>query len=183
MALEGKINEVPGNLFDYDTQGYSLVHCISANSDFKHGIAKYFQARYRTKDEIKRYVPVNYWAGHGYCLATNNNGVYNLVVANDYFDKPTLATMREALEDMKYQCETRGTYKIAMPYIGCGFGELDWNDVKQIIIDIFASTEFDIKIVYLEDYINGEIKDPDLEKINFGKDRKAIDGNLEHLYY
>lgn len=183
MALKGKINEVPGNLFDYDTQGYSLVHCIGADYKMKDGIAKYFQIRYKTEDELKNDFFVRTWNGHGRCVITNNNGVCNLVVKRQYFNKPTLNTLSEALVDMKTQCETRGIYKLAMPYIGCGFDGLDWNDVKQIIIDIFASTDFDIKIVYLEDYIKGEIKDPDLEKINFGKDRKAIDGNLEHLYY
>lgn len=183
MALKGKINEVPGNLFDYDTQGYSLVHCIGADYRMKDGIAKYFQIRYKTEDELKNNFFVRTWTGHGRCVITNNNGVCNLVVKRQYFNKPTLKILREALVDMKAQCETRGIYKLAMPYIGCGIDGLDWNDVKQIIVDIFASTEFDIKIVYLEDYIKGEIKDPDLEKINFGKDRKAIDGNLEHLYY
>ena len=183
MALKGNINEVPGNLFDYDTQGYSLVHCISSDFALDAGIAKYFQIRYGTRDELKNIFCTRVWDGHGRCIMTNNNGVCNLITKQFYYNKPTLTALREALVDMKAQCETRGIYKLAMPYIGCGFDGLDWNEVKQIIVDIFASTEFDIKIVYLKDYIKGEIKDPDLEKINFGKDRKAIDGNLEHLYY
>lgn len=184
MALKGNINEVPGNLFDYDTQGYSLVHCIGADFKMKDGISKYFDIRYQTETELrKKYGGCMLWSNHGCCIITNNNGICNLVVKDSYYNKTKLERLREALVDMKEQCETRGIYKLAMPYIGCGFGGLDWNDVKQIIIDIFASSDFDIKIVYLEDYIKGEIKDPDLEKINFGKDRKAIDGNLEHLYY
>ena len=139
MALKGKINEVPGNLFDYDTQGYSLVHCIGADYKMKDGIAKYFQIRYKTEDELKNNFFVRTWTGHGRCVITNNNGVCNLVVKRQYFNKPTLKTLREALVDMKAQCETRSIYKLAMPYIGCGIDGLDWNDVKQIIVDIFAS--------------------------------------------
>ena len=56
-------------------------------------------------------------------------------------------------------------------------------DVKQIIVNMFMGTDFDIRIVYLDEFIKGEIIDPDMEKLNFGKDRKHIDGNLEHKYY
>ncbi len=177
----GQINETPGNLFDYDKE-YALAHCISADFALGAGIAKLFQARYSTRDELRQRFP-HHWTGQGYCLVTNNNHVFNLVTKNRYFEKPTLRTVEAALAHMKEIAEQEGIYKIAMPRIGCGLDKLDWQDVKQIIINMFMGTDFDIRIVYLDEYIKGRILDPDMEKVNFGKDRKHIDGNLEHKYY
>lgn len=177
----GQINETPGNLFDYEND-YALAHCISADFALGAGIAKFFQTRYSTRDELRQRFPHN-WNGKGYCLLTNNDHVFNLVTKNRYFEKPTLITIESALMHMKEIAEEKNIYKIAMPRIGCGLDKLDWMEVKQIIINIFMATDFDIRIVYLDEYLRGSILDPDMEKVNFGKDRKHIDGNLEHKYY
>ena len=84
---------------------------------------------------------------------------------------------------MKEIAEEKGIWKIAMPRIGYGYDGLEWQDIKDEIMDMFAGTDFDIRIVYLEEYLQGSIIDPDMERMNFGKDRKHIDGNLEKKYY
>lgn len=178
----GQINETPGNLFDYEND-YALAHCISADFALGAGIAKYFQARYGTRDELRQAFPQYQWNGKGYCLVTNNNRVFNLVTKSRYFEKPTLTSLREALVSMKEISEERGIYKIAMPRIGCGLDKLNWQDVKDIIIDVYGGSDHDLRIVYLKEYYKGSIIDPDMEKINFGKDRKHIDGNLEKKYF
>lgn len=183
----GQINETPGNLFDYEND-YALAHCISADFALGAGIAKYFQARYGTRDELRQrfaqvYSDRGYWNGHGYCLLTNNDHVFNLVTKHRYFEKPTLDTMREALIHMRIIAEERGIHKIAMPRIGCGLDRLQWQDVKDILMEVYGGSDLDIRVVYLNEYLNGRILDPDTEKINFGKDRQHIDGNLEHKYY
>ena len=177
----GQINETPGNLFDYEND-YALAHCISADFALGAGIAKYFQARYGTRDELRqRFAHV--WNGYGYCLMTNNNHVFNLVTKNRYFEKPTLLTMRESLMDMRRIAEEVGIRKIAMPRIGCGLDRLQWQDVKDILVEVYGGSDLDIRVVYLNEYLDGRILDPDTEKINFGKDRQHIDGNLEKKYF
>lgn len=178
----GQINETPGNLFDYEND-YALAHCISADFALKTGIAKAFQDRYSTRDELMRLFPHRQWTGKGYCLLTNNEKVFNLVVKGAYFEKPSLITVKAALAHMKEIAEEKGIWKIAMPRIGYGYDGLEWQDIKDEIMDMFAGTDFDIRIVYLEEYLQGSIIDPDMEKMNFGKDRKHIDGNLEKKYY
>ena len=178
----GQINETPGNLFDYEND-YALAHWISADSRFDVGISKFFQARYSTRDEFRQRFA--HWGGSGLCLATNNNKVFNLVIKQYQYEQPLLRNVELALAHMKLIAEERNVYKIALPRIYTrrkteGF---TWQDVKDIIVTLFGSTQFDIRIVYLEECLNGNILDPDLEYINFGKDRKHIDGNLEHKYY
>jgi hypothetical protein len=70
-----------------------------------------------------------------------------------------------------------------MPRIGCGLDKLNWQDVKDIIIDVYGGSDHDLRIVYLKEYYKGSIIDPDMERINFGKDSKHIDGNLEKKYF
>lgn len=178
----GQINETPGILFDYENT-YTLAHCISADFAFNTETEKFFQSRYGTKDELKRFFLQNNWQGKGYCLLTNNNHIINLVTKNKYYEKASLATIKAALKHMKEICEQEQIWKIAMPRIGYESDGIRWQDVKDIIMDIFMATDFDIRIVYLNEYLKGSILDPDTEKINFGKDRKHIDGNLEHKYY
>ena len=178
--MQGSIDEIPGNLFDYE-KDYALAHCISADFALGAGIAKFFQARYSTRDELRQGFP-HVWNGTGYCIITNNNHVINLVTKNNYFDKPTLRNVEAALAHMKEICEDRGIYKIAMPRIGCGLDRLNWQDVKPIITDLFAATAFDIKVIYLHEYLKGNIQDGELDKYMFEhRDRSA--GALSKQYF
>ena len=177
LDTPGQINETPGNLFDYEDT-YTLVNYISADFVFDAGLPKFFQARYSTRDDLRQRFPHYNWNGHGRCLCTNNLHVLNLVTKNRYFEKSTLVAIEEALLQMKEFCEIVDIYKIAMPRIG-----ENWQDVKDIIMNIFMGTNFDIRIIYLNEYYDGHILEPDLEVQNFGKDRKHIDGNVEKKYY
>jgi hypothetical protein len=177
LDTPGQINETPGNIFDYENS-YALVNYISADFAFDAGLPKLFQARYSTRDDLRQRFPHYNWDGHGHCLCTNNLHVLNLVTKNRYFEKSTLVAIEEALLQMKEFCEIVDIYKIAMPRIG-----ENWQDVKDIIMNIFMGTNFDIRIVYLNEYYDGHILEPDLELQNFGKDREHIDGNVEKKYY
>lgn len=182
MKNMNTLNETPGNLFDYEGE-CALAHCISADFAFDAGVGQFFQSRYSTRDDLRRRFPHYQWQGHGDCLISNDGNVINLVTKNKVYEKPTLANMREALVSMREVCLERGITKIAMPRIGSGIDGLDWQEVKNIIVDVFMGFEINIRIVYLEDWFNGRILDPDLEKQNFGKDRKNIDGNTSKKYY
>ena len=82
----GQINETPGNLFDYEND-YALAHCISADFALGAGIAKYFQARYGTRDELRQTCFSHVWNGHGYCLVTNNAGQEATFNYEDFVDR------------------------------------------------------------------------------------------------
>lgn len=61
-----------------------------------------------------------------------------------YWHKPTLSTLRQALTCMKICGENSD--KIAMPRIGCGLDHLNWQDVEQIIRELFADTDVEILV-------------------------------------
>jgi hypothetical protein len=51
--------------------------------------------------------------------------------------------------DMKEQCEQKDITKLAMPLIGCGLDRLSWDNVSEIIEDVFEETNIDILICTL----------------------------------
>lgn len=175
-------NETPGNLFDYEND-YALVHCLGADFDCSFGIARVFDTRYSVRASLLKDYIENWWHGTGYCLISNNSNILNLVTKRTCYEKATLDNVRAALRTMKTKAEERGIWRVAMPRIATGYDGLSWQDVHDIIFEVFDGSDFEIRVVYLNEYLDGNIIDGDIEKANFGKDRKSIDGNTSHKYY
>lgn len=126
------------------SKDYALCHCISGDFALGAGIAKKF-AELGVKDALKR-VYGRYTGNSGVCLdtyVTDWAGEFNLVTKKRCFEKPTLWSMEQALNDMKRICEAK---KIAMPKIGCGLDKLQWSDVEPLIRDIFTDTDVEILV-------------------------------------
>jgi len=140
-----------GDLFSVSND-YYLAHCISADFKLGAGIAVQFNKKYNCRDRLFNLFPGSrtlYWDKlqdrfKGICVVTDP--VYNLITKRNYWDKPTLLTMRNALNWMKEDCKIRGIKKIAMPMIGCGLDKLKWDDVSKIIKDVFKDTDIEILV-------------------------------------
>ncbi|MDE6733682.1 MAG: macro domain-containing protein [Oscillospiraceae bacterium] len=143
-------NEEKGDLFAEEIlSNYALCHCISSDFALGAGIAKAF-AKMGVKKQLCEKYPKQ-WQGRGYCLITETNGtvVGNLVTKERYFHKPTLETLRQALENFREQALEMRMQRLAMPKIGCGLDKLDWTEVQKVIKDVFNETEFKILVRYL----------------------------------
>lgn len=133
---------------------YYLAHCISADFKLGAGIAVEFNKRFNCRQRLFEMYPASrtpYWDKlqdrfKGLCVITDP--IYNLITKRNYWDKPTLATMRNALLWMKEDCEIRKINKLAMPRIGCGLDRLDWERVRRMIQYIFADTDVEILVCY-----------------------------------
>lgn len=139
--------EEKGDLFaDEILSNYALCHCISSDFALGAGIAKIF-AKMGVKKALCENFPKQ-WQGRGYCLITVTNGVTvtNLVTKERYFHKPTLETLRQALENLRKQALEMKLTRIAMPKIGCGLDKLDWTAVREIIREMFADTDIEILV-------------------------------------
>ena len=131
---------------------YHLAHCISADFKLGAGIAVQFDKKFQCRNRLFELYPnsrVPYWDRlqdrfKGICVVTDP--VYNLITKRNYWDKPTLLTMRNALNWMKEDCEIRSIKKIAMPMIGCGLDRLKWEDVSEIINNVFKDVDIEILI-------------------------------------
>lgn len=154
------IKEEKRDLFTMPSD-YALAHCISADFKLGAGIAKEFDRRFNCRKRLfgifeRSWIPR--WGeeqernrggcvplGIGIPIADEPPFIFNLVTKRNFWDKPTLATIKNALLMMRDQCEVFNIKKLAMPRIGCGLDRQKWSDVKRIIEDVFCDT--DIKIV------------------------------------
>lgn len=148
--------EVHMNLFD-NTNEYAYVQCLSADFATRGagaGIAVEFNNRFDVKRKLSIQYPEFYddWIhsqkSHACIVAPGDYLILNLITKERCYYKPTIETMRGALEDMKVECLLRGVRKVAMPKIGCGLDKLHWDDVKNVIFDVFADTDIEIKVCF-----------------------------------
>lgn len=131
------------------SEDYYLAHCISADFGMGKGIVVEFNKRFDMKRKLQSKYPdyLNQYTHKrigGDCLLEGK--VFNLITKERYFHKPTIITMRLALEKMKQICLENDIKKIAMPVIGCGLDRLNWTDVSKQIKNIFADTDVDILV-------------------------------------
>lgn len=131
------------------SEEYFLCHCISADFALGRGIAVELNKRFNMRDILKTRYP-HYlidWKLGGYsgdCILEGR--VLNLVTKERYFNKPTMHSMASALKTMRYICEEEGISKIAMPRIGCGLDKLPYDEVSNLIQEIFSDTDIEILV-------------------------------------
>lgn len=126
-------------------QGYYLAHCISADFALGAGIAKAFDSVYNMRFKLfRRYPDYEYHGGDAILI----DNAFNLVTKRKCWHKPTYESLRESLEMMREQLEFLDATKLAMPKIASGLDRLDWDQVYDIICEVFD--DMDIEIVICE---------------------------------
>ncbi|MFR0985255.1 MAG: hypothetical protein ACLSFZ_00615 [Frisingicoccus sp.] len=117
------------------------------------GSAVEFNKRFDMKHTLKEKYPayLKWYLNHkigGDCIMEGR--VLNLITKERYYHKPTLATMKIALQKMKKICAREGINKIAMPTIGAGLDCLKWEDVVILIKEVFENTNIEILVCRLK---------------------------------
>lgn len=139
-----KFIEEKNDLFNYEGKAW-LAHCISSDFGMGKGIVVEFNRRYDLKNHMIKNHVKNNWTGKGYCIPVKQYKVFNLITKDKYYKKPTYKTLKESLIDMKNYAVSQNIKTIACPLIGCGLDGLDWMKVRDIIQEVFKTT--DIKII------------------------------------
>ena len=129
-----------------------LAHCISADFGMGKGIVTEFNKRYDMKRKLQTLYPdyLNQWTHHkmiGDCI--QQDYVFNLITKERYYMKPTYKSLNISLNCTKGLVNKGHINKIAMPMIGCGLDRLEWESVRNIIINVFEKTDVDIVICKL----------------------------------
>ena len=144
-------SEVKKDLFSVSEE-YYLAHCISADFVMGKGIVVEFNKRFDMKRKLKNKYPdyLNAYNRHrigGDCILEDR--VLNLITKERYFHKPTIITMRIALQKMKKICMENNITKVAMPMIGAGLDKLSWSAVSDQIYMIFNDIDIEILVCKL----------------------------------
>lgn len=132
---------------------YYLAHCISADFGMGKGIVVEFNKKFDMKNKLQVKNPdyLDFYNRHrigGDCILEGR--VLNLITKERYFHKPTIITMRIALQKMKKVCIENSITKIAMPTIGAGLDRLSWSAVSDQIHMIFDDTDIEILVCKLK---------------------------------
>lgn len=131
---------------------YVLAHCISSDFVMGAGIAKLFTNRGVKQKLLDNYPQAWNNFGYGIPIFMKNHVVYNLITKEKVYHKPTYDTLRQSLESLRawikqaYKCGQIHAMKVAMPLIGCGLDQLEWDKVEQIIKECFEHTDIEIFI-------------------------------------
>lgn len=132
-------------------EDYILAHCISADWALGAGIARQFQFKFQTKTTLQHIYPLNGKPSHpgfvGQCIPTYRT--FNLVTKDRYWQKPTYEALKTALIHMRDCAEINHVKYIGMPKIGCGLDGLNWDAVRDMILEIFKDTDIIILVCYL----------------------------------
>lgn len=152
--------EITGDIFDHfearlrgipvpyirKPEDFYFIQTVSGDCKMGAGIAKEINDRYGFRDIVlnDKYHRPPYKIG-SLIEPKGAPHLMALVTKNLYFEKPTLETMRCALETLENRLSIErclhktDPIEIIMPTIGCGLDKLDWGDVKEIIFDVFGA--------------------------------------------
>ena len=71
--------------------------------------------------------------------------LFLLMIANKKYEPITMTNLEHCIEDLAQYCINEEISYLAMPFIGCGKGKLDWEDVREMILRVFTETIEDAK--------------------------------------
>ena len=140
-----KFSEKKQDLFSVDLTDWTPAHCISSDCKMSAGIALPMKKQFDLGGMVKLKAAER---KHPTCIYYHR--VMNLITKAKYWQKPTYASLKASLIQMKALCATHNISKIVMPKIGSGLDKLSWSKVREIITAVFQDTEIEILVCYLK---------------------------------
>ena len=143
---------VYGNKNSIIQQPNSIGHCISADARMSKGFAQLLSERVpRLRRTCRRANLLKDQVFH-FWDSSLRRYIYNLVTKEKYSDKPDLQTLATTLQSMQSHATMHGVSTIAIPKIGCGLDQLNWQDVVKLLRDIFAYSDVQIVVYSLDEH-------------------------------
>lgn len=124
------------------SKAHAIAHGVGVNDPMDKGLAMKLQSKYPSlQKDLNRWChqhdtkPGEAWMWVG----QNNIRIVNLIThenneSNDqHYGKATLGNIKQALDALQKIITFEKLSSIALPKIGTGFGDLDWDDVWPLI--------------------------------------------------
>lgn len=137
------VTEIKKDLFKVDKK-YALAHCISSDCALGAGIARQFNKEFGSRRFLKSQGKYSV----GMCAYQHyvDRHIFHLITKEKYWQKPTYDSLAKSLEFLKNQIIELNIQYLAIPRIGCGLDKLNWECVKEIIIDTFSKINIEILV-------------------------------------
>ena len=118
-----------GDIFNSDCE--YLVNPVNTVGVMGKGLALQFKEKFPENfNKYKKYCnSKDFTVGKLLIITENDKNIINFPTKIHWKDKAKLKFIEDGLEKLKIAIEKRNIKSVAMPKIGCGLGELDWNTV------------------------------------------------------
>ena len=130
---------------------HSIGHCISADAKMSKGFADLLSQRISGLRNTCRQTKLLSGQTFPFWDRAGNRYIYNLVTKTKFSQKPNLTTLSLTLEEMKSHARLHGVSTIAIPKIGCGLDQMNWQEVVKLLRDIFAYSNIRTVVYTLEE--------------------------------
>ena len=132
-------------------QPNSTGHCISADARMSKEFADFLSHRIPGLRPICRKARLFMGQVYPFWDSTGKHYIYNLVNKERFCDKTNLTTLSKTLEARKIHASKNGVSTIAIPKLGCGLDQMNWQEVVKLLRDIFAYADVQIVVYALEE--------------------------------
>ena len=132
------------------TRAHSIVNPVNCVGVMGAGMALWFKNKY--PDNFATYVV----ACRGqqlkpggllpYKIQDRNKWILNLATKDHWRNPSKIEYIEKGMDTMAIWCEENAIKSIACPAIGCGKGGLDWDDVRVLAQQRFASTAVHLEL-------------------------------------
>lgn len=127
--------EVNCNLLDMPIY-YHIAHCVSTDYNLAGFTARTIDECYDMKNRFNKEID-DYEEDEVIGQAIWIDNVFNLVT-NKPYKKMTMDDLRHSVKQMAEYCAETGIIHLAIPHFGCRNNNLQWEDVKTMIIEEFT---------------------------------------------
>jgi len=143
---------VSGDLFTYPGLD-AIAHGCNCAGVMGAGIAKEFKKRYPENFEYYRNACANnsFFIGSVRIFRNSDKYIINLGTQDRFINPAKLEHIELALNNMIYIVSgiPENVKTIGLPRIGAGLGGLDWEDVKQVILELDTK---DLELIVFEEW-------------------------------
>jgi len=152
IITNSNIVEVEGDLFQATTD-YALGHCVSKDFKMSKGIALEFRRKFGQVDQL---LQQNKQIMEIAAIKCNGRNILYIITKDSHQQKPTYETIFYALKNLREYCESNNINKVALPKIGSGHDQLNWEQIRTMLRYIFKNSEIKIIIYSGESYSEEE---------------------------
>ena len=132
-------------------QPNSTVYCISADARMSEGFADFLSHRISGLRSTCRKARLFMGQVYPFWDSTAKRYICNLVTKERFCDKLSLSTLSKTLEAMKIHASMNGVSTIAIPKLGCGLDELNWQEFVRLLQDILTYGDVQLVVYTLEE--------------------------------
>ena len=143
---------VYGNENSIIQQPNSIGHCISADAKMSKRFAEFLSHKIPGLRPTCKKAKLLMGQVFPFWDSTGRRYIYNLVTKERFFDKPDLPTLLTTLEGMNSHAAMYGVSTIAIPKIGCGLDQMNWQEVVKLLRGVFAYSDIHVVVYTLESH-------------------------------